>query len=266
MATLALVALLALACASDAVPAPTPTITPPATATVVPTETAGPSPTPTVTPTAVATAVSDPSPTPTPVPTPTATPEPPPATPAPLAEPAPDAFEHRTFEPGEEIGWTHGIFFMDTETGRIEGYRVVADIGWYGEYPWDNYHTADDNNWISGTDGNALWLLNRSSHRAWKLAEGARMLSMSRNRMILADREPSGLYWVLEYPTLDQDEKKGSNTVISIGEQEHQNDKAFLSPLEDVVVLMNDRIVYLIVLNSVDTVILFVGKTGAPYD
>ena len=272
MATLALVALLALACGGADAPAPTPTITPPATATAVLTETAGPSPTPTVaatpiaTPTAVATAVPDPSPTPTPVPTPTATPEPPPATPAPLAEPAPDAFEHRTFEPGEEIDWTHGIFFMDTETGRIEGYRVVADIGWYGEYPWDNYHTTDDNNWIAGTDGNALWLLNRSIHRSWKLAEGARMLSMSRNRMLLADREPSGLYWVLEYPALDQDEKKGSNTVISIGEQEYQNDKAFLSPLENVVVLMNDRIVYLIDFNSLDTIVLFDGKTNATYD
>ena len=268
VATLALVALLALACGDADAPAPTPTITPPATTTAVLTETAGPSPTPTVaaTPIVTPTAVPEPTPTPTPVPTPTATPtpEPPPATPAPLAEPAPDAFEHRTFEPGEEIDWTHGIFFMDTETGRIEGYRVVADIG-YDDYPWGNYHTTDDNNWISGTDGHTLWLLDRSNHRTWKLAEGLRTVSMSRNRMLLSDRGLSGLYWVLEYPALDQREESGGDAVFLIKEQEYQTNTAFFSPREDVLVLLNDRIVYLVELNSMDTIVLFDGKTDATH-
>ena len=261
-ATLALVALLALACGGADAPAPTPTITPTATASPTPTVTPTVAATPIATPTAALTAVPAPTPTPTPEPTPTAVP-----TPAPLAELieiAPDAFEHRTFEPGEEIDWTHGIFFMDTETGRIEGYRVVADIG-YDDYPWGNYHTTDDNNWISGTDGHTLWLLDRSNHRTWKLAEGLRTVSMSRNRMLLSDRGPSGLYWVLEYPALDQREESGGDAVFSIKEQEYQTNTAFFSPREDVLVLLNDRIVYLVELNSMDTIVLFDGKTDATH-
>ncbi len=108
MATLALAALLALACGASAPPAPPPTAAPTAT----PSPTATPAATPTLTPTAT------PMPTATPAPAPTATPTPvPTATPAPT--PAPDAFERRTFEPGEEIAWIHGIFFMDTSAPSV---------------------------------------------------------------------------------------------------------------------------------------------------
>ena len=269
VATLALVALLALACGGADAPAPplapaataTPVATPTVVATSIPMST--PVQTATATPTPTASPTSASSPTSTVTPTPTATP----TVPAPLAElvePAPGAFEHRTFEPGEEIDWPHGIFFMDMQTERIEGYRVVADIG-YEDSLWGNYHTTDDNNWISGTDGYTLWLLDRSNHRAWKLAEGLRTVSMSRNRMLLSDRGPSGLYWVLEYPALDQKEGSGGAAVFSIKEQEYQTNTAFFSPQEDILVLMNDRIVYLVELNSMDTIVLFDGKTDATH-
>ena len=153
---------------------------------------------------------------------------------------------------------------MDMQTERIEGYRVVADIG-YEDSLWGNYHTTDDNNWISGTDGHTLWLMNRGNHRVWKLAEGLRTVSMSRNRMLLSDRGPSRLYWVLEYPALDQRNESSGDAVFSIKEQEYQTNTAFFSPQEDVLVLLNDRIVYLVELYSMDTIVLFDGKTDAPH-
>lgn len=39
------------------------------------------------------------------------------------------ALEHRIFEPGERIDWEHGVFSLDTETGRVEGYRIKRANG-----------------------------------------------------------------------------------------------------------------------------------------
>lgn len=35
--------------------------------------------------------------------------------------------EYRVFEPGERIDWEHGVFALDTETGRVEGYRFEGE-------------------------------------------------------------------------------------------------------------------------------------------
>ena len=245
MATLALAVLLALACggADDSVPAPT--ATPTATATA----------TPTATPT-----IPTPSPAATSSPTPTAT-----ATPVPetrydlgLIEPAPDAFAHRVFEPGEGIDWNHGIFFMDTETGRIDGYRVVVDIGDYGDYPWGNYHATDDDIWISGTDGNTVWVMNRHSQRAWRLPGELRTVAMSNLRMLLEDRHQLGLYQVLVYSTLIQDE--GDMNLVSIGQQQYDGGMALFAPSGKTIALVNDLSLYLVEVDPIIVSTLFDGK------
>ncbi len=136
-------------------------------------------------PTASLTPVASPTPTPTVAPTPTAEP-----TPAPLAElvePAPDTFEHRTFEPGEEIDWgdvrdvAGAIFFMDTRTGRIEGYRKSSLASVDGSWLW--------------LDGVERLLFDRRSGRTWRLvesrlvaAEGERLLLAASGGYILTDR------------------------------------------------------------------------------
>lgn len=38
------------------------------------------------------------------------------------------ALEHRVFEPGERIDWEEGVFSLDTETGRVEGYRLEGAL------------------------------------------------------------------------------------------------------------------------------------------
>ena len=86
-------------------------------------------------------------------------------------EPAPGAFEQRTFATGTRIDWTHGIFVLDPETGETEGYRasVVADnvIGLYESLP---------GGWIRvgaeiGTERFRL-LLHRATDQTWRWPSG----------------------------------------------------------------------------------------------
>ena len=157
---------------------PTAALTTPATPTVTPT------PTPTAMPTPTPTAM----PTPTPTATATATPTPTPAPLAELVEPAPDGFEHRTFEPGEEIDWGDvqdvqgAIFFMDTRTGHIDGYRKAELASVDGSWLW--------------LDGEERLLFDRQGERIWRLvesrlvaADGEQMLLAASEGYILTDRE-----------------------------------------------------------------------------
>ena len=78
--------------------------------------------------------------TPAPTVTPTAAATPQPATPTATPAPAPcrsiecvermanGALEHRIFEPGERIDWEEGVFSLDIETGRVEGYRLEGAL------------------------------------------------------------------------------------------------------------------------------------------
>ena len=94
-------------------------------------------PAPAVTAAATITASATPIPPPSP---PTATASPPPA-PAPpehwqpdIVEIDSDLFERLEYEPGETIT-EYGLFFLDVETGRVEGWRKRgADVPWQASY------------------------------------------------------------------------------------------------------------------------------------
>ena len=96
-----------------------------------------PAPAPVVTVTATITAIATPIPPPSP---PTAMASPPPA-PAPperwqpdIVEIDSDLFERLEYEPGEAIT-EYGLFFLDVETGRVEGWRKRgADVPWQASY------------------------------------------------------------------------------------------------------------------------------------
>ena len=179
LAPLALAALLAAlalaACTGGGEPPPAP---PEAASTPTPTAEAitTPEASPTPAPTAEATATPS-TPTPTAEPTATATPEPTAPPPAPTAtpdarsgldliEPAPGAFVRRTFEDGEDIDWTHGVFAHDVETRRTEGYAVAgleSEEHLYGVHP---------GGWITTWDGSrpVEWglLLHVETGQSWR--------------------------------------------------------------------------------------------------
>ncbi len=156
-------------------PAPTVAATPPVASTPAPSPTAAgatePTATATPTPGPGPTPESTPGPTPTPRPTPSPSPAPTGSpTPAPerldaldLIEPAPRAFEHRTFESGEPTGWNQGIFVLDPVTGLTDGYRVpgAEALHYYEHFP---------GGWIKSWDPSLEWalLLHRPSGKSWR--------------------------------------------------------------------------------------------------
>ena len=86
-------------------------------------------------------------------------------------EPAPGAFEQRTFATGARIDWTHGIFVLDPETGETEGYRlsVVADNGIH-------LYESLPGGWIRvgaeiGTE-QFRFLLHRATDQTWRWPAG----------------------------------------------------------------------------------------------
>ena len=106
---------------------PDPSPSPAVPATTSPT----PTPVPTATPTPAPQATPTPTPTPAPEPEPTPTPEPEPpidSTPNALGIreiPTDEAFTRLEYPAGEEIPGDTGLFFLDVETGAVEGWQSV---------------------------------------------------------------------------------------------------------------------------------------------
>ena len=160
IALAALLAALALAaCTGGGSPPPAPSPTAEATAT------------PMATPTATATATSEATATPTPTATPAASPTPEARSGLDLIEPAPGAFVRRTFEDGEDIDWEHGVFVLDAETGRTEGYAVA------GLESDEHYYDVHPGGWIATEDRSwrAEWelLLHRETGDSWRWPRSA---------------------------------------------------------------------------------------------
>ena len=254
VATLALAALLALACGTPDAPAPPPTVTPPATVTAtatvsqpatptptpaMPTPTVTATPTPTVTPTVAPTPTPTATPTPAPSPIPTSTP---PATPAPLAElvqPAPDGFEHRVFEPGEEIDWGDvqdvqgAIFFMDTRSGHIDGYRKAELASVDGSWLW--------------LDGEERLLFDRQGERIWRLVE-SRLVAADGDRMLLAASEG--------YILTDREFQEIVSFTVPNGEQP-RGGWAIFSPDEQKIALIVNELAYIFDIESRELMVIF---------
>ena len=253
-ATLALVALLALACGTPDAPAPTPAPTATATLVVTPTvvATAVPEPTPTATPTVAPTPTSASTPTPTPTTTPTATPtvEPTPAPLAELVEPAPGAFEHRTFELGESIDWMNGVFFLDVESGRTAAYRdagmLMKDIG-----------HSPDGVWIRAS----LWgesqqlLLRRETGQAWQWSGAKlRLLAMSQKYLLFEQKRGRNSWFILANHQMEE------VTRFFIEDTHEYQKGSFFSPDGHIIALNTGNKVFLIPIHSLTPSILFEAR------
>ena len=189
---------------TTATPSPTASPTPDLTATAAPSPTASPTldltataaPSPTASPTPDLTATAAPSPTASPTPSPTASPSP---TPEPrrgieLIESAPGVFKQRTFDAGERIDWTHGIFVLDAETGLTEGYAVAARE-WHGYY-------HRDGGWVTSRyeqpDGEWDLLLQRETGQSWRWpARALGLLAGSSEQLLFRDLSSRGGFMIV---------------------------------------------------------------------
>ncbi|MGE0599165.1 MAG: SH3 domain-containing protein [Dehalococcoidia bacterium] len=59
--------------------------------------------------------------------------------------------DSRTWSPGSEIDWKHGIFFMSAEIGIVTGYQFIRPVG--GPDPWENYRVLGDGRFITAQSG-----------------------------------------------------------------------------------------------------------------
>ena len=187
LAVLAFLALAASPACGGESPAPAATTVPTAT----PTATVAPMPTATVT--TVPTATPPPTATVAPAPMPT----PLPCQGVECIEPAPNLFERRVFEPGERIDWPGGSFVLDSETGRIEGYRLADLTSGANLDGRDRYYDGGRGRWLTllydrgSHRGEDRWsaLLDRGTGAAWQWpSRYLRLVAMSRERLLFEDR------------------------------------------------------------------------------
>ena len=277
MVTLALVALLALACGTSNTPTPTPTATSTATSTPAVSPTATQTPTPTATATATPTVAPTPTPTATPAPTPTATPTPVPETryDLDLIEPAPDAFERGTWEAGELIEWEDGeaayagIFFMDTETGSIEGYRLESGQYYFG------YFSADGRWAYMDSHMRDSYILDRQTGRSWRWEidrdDDGMIMDMdfvagSRDHILLArsHHNPKGRHIVVDDELREVARFSIKCEYCGVGSME--NEYAFFSPDgKQIALAPGSNTVYLLDLETKQAEILFESRESEEY-
>ena len=206
LAVLALLALAASPACGGEPPAPAATVVPPPRATVAP------------------------APMPTPLP----------CQGVECIEPAPpDLFERRVFEPGERIDWPGGSFVLDSETGRIEGYRLADLTSGADLYGRDRYYDGGRGRWLTllydrgSHRGEDRWsaLLDRETRAAWQWpSRYLRLVAMSRERLLFEDRSAADHGYVGGVPTgrftlLDRDME--SIARFTVGEGEDDPDALF---------------------------------------
>ena len=131
-----------------------------------------------------------------------------PHTPAPhpgvaLIEPAPGTFEHRTFETGEDIDRPRGIYVLDPETGRTEGYTLAG--GQRDEEPYDRKtgYSSPSSDWIlavrsypyrpHGQQPDESLLLHRKTGQSWRWpTDHLRLAAASSEHLLFEERTRSG--------------------------------------------------------------------------
>ncbi len=104
-------------------------------------------------------------------------------------EEAPSAFERKVYNPGEAVDGWYGVFFIDTHTGRAEGYRLPAT---YNTGPGDHYNTGLGGHWVVAEAEEATYLLNRETGRAWQWPSAElEVVAFSADRLLIAERNAS---------------------------------------------------------------------------
>ena len=191
-------------------------------------------------------------------------PSPPPApelAPAPhpgiaLIEPAPGAFEQRTFATGERIDWTHGIFVLDPETGLTEGYAVAESMQ-------DSYHSywLHSGGWIfaDGARVQPSFLLHRATGQSWGWPPGTLWLAAaSREHLLFAEWIPPAHDFTGRFTIANRAMEELAHFSIAGGDYVP---RAFFSPDGQTIALGVANSVYLIAVESARPTVLFQAGT-----
>ena len=179
-------------------------------------------------------------------------------------EPAPGAFEQRTFAPGARIDWPHGIFVLDPETGETEGYRAPEAEdnvnGWIHYEPlpggWIRVEFRIDRQPVT-------LLLHRATGQSWRwpshqlrLAAGTsseHLLFLFEERPRSGDR-PSSVRFTLVNQAM---EEVGHFSIDSFDLRSWWYDGARFSPDGQTVALSVADTVYLVPVTTAQPAVLF---------
>ena len=255
-------------------PTPSPTVAPTATPVATPAATVAPTATPTATPAATP---DPPTATPAPEATPTGTPEPSPtAGPAPASStatavagetevdsscvgiecrivPAPDSYVRETWEAGEQIDysfeWWHGFFFLDTETGRTEGYRdprwetgQPSSSGYFASGPWLKWEGL---------------LVNRRTGSAWRWPDDAlTILATSEEHVFVVQRDEGASE--AHFSLLDS-EMRLAGEFLQKTETPYEPHASFSPDGRTIVLVVDFAVAYLVDVESVRPQVLLEG-------
>lgn len=184
-----------------------------------------------------------------------------PPTPAPhpgvaLIEPAPGAFEQRTFATGERIEWRHGIFVLDPETGETEGYRAPAAAD-----P-DNYWLSLLDGWIGVQEQTDLGsepftlLLDRATGQSWRWpSDRLRLAAASSEHLLFEERSiASGRHFTGRFTLANRAMEAVGHFSIAGAVDRY---RAVFSPDGQTIALSAADTVYLVPVESAQPVVLF---------
>ena len=161
-----------------------------------------------------------------------------------LILPAPGALERRTFEDGEAIDWTHGIFILDAETGLTEGYAVAG-----------RYDAVRPGGWIAL----GSLLLDRETGQSWRWPGAALSFGASSKEHLLFEERTAGKStgrFIVANRELDEVARFSVDAT-------DEDPQARFSPDGQAIALAMGGTVYVVPVESVHPEVLFAPE---PYD
>ncbi len=166
--------------------------------------------------------------------------------------PAPGAFAHETWESGERGSsreWRYGFFFLNTETGRTEGYR---DTRWATRGPGDPYYSATGP-WLK-------WeglLVNRRTGKSWRWPEDIlTVVAMSDEHVFVVERDEEASE--ARFSLLDSDMRLVAEFLQST-ETPHEPHASFSPDGRTIALVVDLAVAYMVDVGTVSPRVLLEG-------
>ena len=178
-------------------------------------------------------------------------------------EPVPGTFEHKTWEAGVHIDWSTGIFFMDTATGQVEGYRSGEPMSYWG------FYTSPHGRWVYKMEPllepRYRLLLDRQTGRSWRWEQHWDLIAGSPQHLLfsLSHRDrPGGEYSDGGHIVVDEN----LQTVARFAIPREGSYSGFFSPDGRKVALNpRNKPAYLLDVETEQVAVLFDAQANAPH-
>ncbi|HYF91608.1 MAG TPA: hypothetical protein VD969_05145 [Symbiobacteriaceae bacterium] len=152
-----------------------------------------------------------------------------------------DTFVHHQIKPGQPINST-GLFFMKVATSEVEGWSLGGD-----QNRWPQYDVSDDNRWVSASEQEEHYLLDRKSGVAYQWRMGAAALLAARGENLLF--RTGSRFWIV---------RDGFKLITPVDLPPTDMPRALFAPNGESAVIENGSKIYL--LNSENASVREIGR------